>query len=172
MKNTVSRVNQVPGYRCEGKFDPIVLEHGIQQEVGDELDSKNTCLEAGLKVSYTKIFRRFGKRKPINNAKIEWLMLGTTWKSQAMRKNDFRPHHFNPIYHGFESFRLLQFFWESKFQTCFKKLISSRRFLPCWRLLVAVSIDMLKKCTRSTVIMSIVQMITTNEQYFRKSAYL
>ena len=78
----------------------------------------------------------------------------------------------HPIYHGFESFKLLQFFWESKFRTCFRKLISSRRFLLWWWLLVEVFIDTFKKCTRSTVIMSIVQMITTNEQFFRKSVYL
>ena len=119
-----------------------------------------------------EIFGLFGNRKPVGNAKIEQWTLGTTWKPQAMRKMILVLTILHPIYHSFGSFKLLQFFWESQFRTCFKKLISSRRFLSWWWLLVEVFIDTFKKCTRSTVTMSMIQMSTTNDEFFRKSAYL
>ena len=70
MKNTVSRVNQVPGDRRHAEFHKVGLEHGLQQEVGDELEHKHSCLKAGLKFSYTNIFGLFGNCRLVGNAKI------------------------------------------------------------------------------------------------------
>ena len=64
-------MNQVPGDRRHTEFHQVGLEHGLQQEVGDELERKSYCLETGLKFSYMNIVGLFENRKLIGNAKIE-----------------------------------------------------------------------------------------------------
>ena len=41
-------MNQVPSYRGHAEFHQVGLEHGLQQEVGDELERKNECLKTCL----------------------------------------------------------------------------------------------------------------------------